>query len=281
MIEMIRGEISKITKRRMTWILILVMAVYFTIIFFATYGIVSSPPERMSPQVIEQISASLQFPGVFDTIFSTSRTILTLLIIILVASSIGNEYGWGSIRQILARQGIRYYFVTSKLVSLVFFAMVGLVIALLIGFILALIIANMFGPISWDFMSASYAGQLAQNFGWTLFTLLPYVAFTAFFAFLGRSAIAGIGGGLGFYFIEAILVSVFNQSGGWLAEIPAYLVGPNIDALVPATLFSQSPFAVMGELPTVLHASITLVIYCVVLVAASLVLFKKRDIVLQ
>jgi len=195
----------------------------------------------------------------------------------------GNLLGGGrsSIRQILARQGIRYYFVTSKLISLIFFALVGLVIALLIGFILALIIANMFGPISWEFMTANYVGQLVETFGWTLFTLLPYIALTAFFAFLGRSAIAGIGGGLGFYFIEAILVSVFNQSGGWLVEIPAYLIGPNIDALVPATLFSQSPFAVMGELPTVLHASVTLVIYCVVLVSASLLLFRKRDIVLQ
>ncbi|MBN1368838.1 MAG: ABC transporter permease subunit [Dehalococcoidaceae bacterium] len=281
MIKLIKGELSKLAKRRMTWILVVVMVVYFAIILFATYGVVSSPPERMSPQIIDQIRSSLQFPGAFETIFSTARTILTLLVIILVASSIGNEYGWGSIRQILSRRGIRYQFVVSKLVSLIFYALIGLVLALITGFVLILIIASMLGPVTWDFLTAGYIGEMAETFGWTLFTLLPYIALTAFFAFLGRSAIAGIGGGLGFYFIEAILVTIFNQSGGWLAEIPAYLIGPNIDALVPASLFTQGPFGSSGDLPSVLHASIALAIYCVVLISASLVMFEKRDIVLQ
>jgi ABC-type transport system involved in multi-copper enzyme maturation permease subunit len=227
---------------------------------------------------IDGIEASLQFPGAFDTIFSNAGTILTLLLIILVASSIGNEYSWGSIRQVLTRRGIRYHFVISKLISFIVVAIIGLIIAVIFGFILALITSNLIGSINWDFITASFIGEQLANFGCTLFTFLPYILLTTFFAFLGRSAIAGIGGGLGFYFIESIAVSLLGQAGGWLAEIPNYLIGPNVSALMPSSLFSQGMFASAGSSPSTLHASLTLVVYCVVFLVLSLYMFKKRDV---
>ena len=278
MIRMIRAELFKLHKRRMTWILLIIMAAFFCLMFFATYGITSSPPSRMPETVVDTIRDSLQFPGAFDMIFSTAGTILTLLLIILVASSIGNEYGWGTVRQILARRGIRYYFVISKLVSFIIIAFIGLILAVIFGFILALIIANMIGTITWDFVTASFITGLFEKFGWTLFTLLPYILMASFFAFLGRSAIAGIGGGLGFYFIEAIAVGIFNQSGGWLEKIPDYLIGPNVDALLPSSLFTQGPFASTGNMPSILSASLTLTVYCVVFLIVSLFMFRKRDL---
>ncbi len=278
MFRMIQTELYKLGKRRMTWILLLVMAAFFCLIFFATYGITSSPPERMPETVISSIRTSLQFPDAFNMIFSSAGNILTLLLIILVASSIGNEYGWGTVRQIMARKGIRYYFVVSKLVSFIVVAVIGLIIAFIFGFILALIISNMIGSTDWSFMTASYVGGLFEDFGWTLFTLLPYILMAAFFAFLGRSAIAGIGGGLGFYFIEAIAVGIFSQAGGWLAEIPGYLVSPNIEALLPANVFSQGSFMSATVTPSILHASVTLSVYCVVFIVIALALFQKRDL---
>jgi len=278
MIKMIRAELFKLRKRRMTWILLIIMAAFFCLMFFATYGITSSPPSRMPDAAVDTIRASLQFPDAFNMIFSTAGTILTLLLIILVASSIGNEYGWGTVRQILARRGIRYYFVVSKLVSFIIIAFIGLILASIFGFILALITSNMIGGINWDFMTASFVTGLFEKFGWTLFTLLPYVLMASFFAFLGRSAIAGIGGGLGFYFIEAIAVGIFNQSGGWLAKIPDYLIGPNVDALLPSSLFTQGPFASADIMPSILNASLTLAVYCVVFLSISLLMFRKRDL---
>ncbi len=278
MVKMIQTELYKLGKRRMTWILVLVMAAFFCLIFFATYGVTSSPPERMPETVISSIRTSLQFPDAFNMIFSSAGNILTLLLIILVASSIGNEYGWGTVRQIMARNGIRYYFVVSKLVSFIVVAVIGLIIAFIFGFVLALIIANMIGSTDWGFMTAAYVGGLFEDFGWTLFTLLPYILMAAFFAFLGRSAIAGIGGGLGFYFIEAIAVGIFSQAGGWLAEIPRYLVSPNVEALLPANVFSQGSFMSAAVTPSVLDASVTLSVYCVVFIVVSMVLFQKRDL---
>jgi ABC-2 type transport system permease protein len=280
MIPLIRGEISKIFKRRMTWILLVVMAVYFTIIFFATYGVANSPPRQMSPEILAQIKASLQLPGAFDTIFSTARTIGTLLVIILTASVIGSEYSWGSIRQVLTKKGIRYQYVVSKLIALLFYATAGLFAAVLIGFGLSLATSSLLGSIEWSFLTPGFIGEIASTFGWTLLGLLTYIALAAFFSFLGRSAISGIGGALGLYVIEAVLVTIFTSSGGWLAKIPDYLLGPNIDALVQATLFAHNPFLASGTAPDVPHAIIVIATYCIVLISASLVIFQKRDILL-
>lgn len=278
MIKMILAELFKLRKRRMTWILLIIMAAFFCLMFFATYGITTSPPSRMPEAAVDTIRTSLQFPDAFNLIFSTAGTILTLLLIILVASSIGSEYGWGTVRQILTRRGIRYQFVISKLVSFIIIAIIGLIIAFIFGFILALITSNLLGSINWNFVTVSFIRDLFKNFGWTLFTLLPYILMASFFAFLGRSAIAGIGGGLGFYFIEAIAVSIFNQSGGWLANIPDFLIGPNVDALLPSSLFTQGPFASADIMPSTLNASLTLTVYCVVFLFMSLLLFRKRDL---
>jgi ABC-2 type transport system permease protein len=278
MIRMILAELFKLRKRRMTWILLIIMAAFFCLMFFATYGITSSPPPRMPEAAVDTIKTSLQFPDAFNLIFSTAATILTLLLIILVASSIGSEYGWGTVRQILTRRGIRYQFVISKLVSFIVIAIIGLIIAFIFGFILAIVTSNLLGSINWDFVTASFISNLFENFGWTLFTLLPYILMASFFAFLGRSAIAGIGGGLGFYFIEAIAVSIFNQSGGWLSNIPDFLIGPNVDVLLPSSFFTQGPFSSGDIMISTLHASLTLTVYCIVFLIISWFMFRKRDL---
>jgi len=279
MIELIKAELYKLRKRKLTWILVIILAAFFCVVVFATYGITESPPDRMPEGSVEAMRSALQFPDATDMIFSTSKQIGTLLLIILVASGIGNEYGWGSVRQVLTRRGVRHHYVIAKLVTFVIAVFIGLVISLIIGFVLVLITSNLIGSINWDFITASYVGGLFRMFGWTLFSLLPYILLAFFFAFLGRSALAGIGGGLGFYFVEAIAAGILSNAGGTLAKIPHYLIGPNADALMPPIeMRGEGPFASLVEAPSTLWAAITLTIYSVALLAISLYLFKRRDI---
>lgn len=63
-----------------------------------------------------------------------------------------------------------------------------------------------------------------------------------------------------------------------MAKIPDYLIGPNVDALIPSDMFNQGPFASAGTLPSTLHSSLTLAVYCVVFIAVSLYMFNKRDV---
>lgn len=278
MIDQIRVELFKLRKRNMTWIMIIVLAAFLSLIFFAVYGITANPPHRMPPESLETMRNLITFPGAFQMIFSTAQNIGAILLTIIVASSVGNEYGWGTIRQTLIRKGIRYQYVLSKLVAFIVYALIGIVIAFIIGFGLALLTTQWInGVLNWDFITASYIGELFTMYGWAFYGLFVYILLAMLFSILGRSAIVGIGATLGYYFVESIAISIFNQSGGWLSEIPNYLIGHNISAILPATLM-QGPFASSGALPSTLYASIVLAIYCVVFLGLSLYLFKRRDV---
>lgn len=257
MFEMIKAELFKIGKRKMTWILLAIQVTLFSaIIFFTTYDMDSPVPD------------------VFSMIISTAANIEILLLIILAGSSIGNEYTWGSIRQVMIKRGIREHFVLSKLISLIIIAATGLLICFVLGLILVLITSGLNSSMNWDFMTASYIGEILGKFGLALLSLLPYILLTTLFSFLGRSPIAGIGVGLVFYFLEIAILSLLSLSVSWLADLPAYGIGPNVNLLLPASQFLRY-FASSG---TVLQASLVLTVYCVVFVALSMLVFKKRDI---
>ena len=278
MIDQIRAELFKLRKRKMTWIMIIVLAAFLCLIFFAVYGITSSPPERMPHEGLETMRNLITFPDAFTMIFSMAQNIGAILLTIIVASSVGNEYGWGTIRQTLIRKGIRYQYVVSKLVAFIVYALIGIVIAFIIGFCLALLTTQWVkGALNWDFMTVSYVGELFTMYGWTFYGLFVYILLAMLLSIVGRSAIVGIGATLGYYFVESIAISIFNQSGGWLAEIPNYLIGHNISAILPTTMM-QGPFASSGALPSTLYASTVLAIYCVVFLGLSLYLFKRRDV---
>jgi len=278
MIDQIRAELFKLRKRKMTWIMIIVLAAFLCLIFFAIYGITASPPERMPHEGLETMRNLITFPDAFTMIFSMAQNIGAILLTIIVASSVGNEYGWGTIRQTLIRKGIRYQYVLSKLVAFIVYALIGIVIAFIIGFCLALLTTQWVnGALNWDFMTVSYVGELFTMYGWTFYGLFVYILLAMLLSIVGRSAIVGIGATLGYYFVESIAISIFNQSGGWLAEIPNYLIGHNISAILPTTMM-QGPFASSGALPSTLYASTVLAIYCVVFLGLSLYLFKRRDV---
>jgi ABC-2 type transport system permease protein len=257
MLEMIKAELFKIGKRRMTWILLAVFLVLFSaIIFFTTYD------------------SGYQYENIFSLIISTAANIEILLVIVLAGSSIGSEYGWGSVRQIMIKRGVREDFVLSKLISLAIVAAIGLLICTVAGLIIILITSGMNDGINWDFMTFSYIGEILAQFGLALLSLLPYILLTSLFAFIGRSAIAGIGVGLLFYFLEIAILSLLSQVVTWLSALPDYGIGPNVNVLLPFSQFSRY-FASSGS---ELHASLVVAAYCIVFVVLSLYIFKKRDI---
>ncbi|TET40646.1 MAG: hypothetical protein E3J65_00555 [Dehalococcoidia bacterium] len=278
MVRLVRVELFKVRKRGMTWILLAVLVAFFCMIFLGMYAAAGSAPHGMPGAGLEALKASLQFPNAFDMIFSTAQGIGGILLVILAASAVGNEYGWGTVRQMLSKRGIRSHYLGAKIVSLIIIALIGIAISLIVGFALASFTTiQLAGSINWDFMSASYVGELFKMFGWTAFALLVYILLGVLFAVVGRSALVGIAVGLGYYFVERIAIGIFTGAGGWLAEIPNYLIGQNINALMPGNQLG-GPFMTTSTLPSLLHASVTLAVYCLVFLALSLYLFQKRDL---
>ena len=278
MLDMIKVELTKLRKRRMTWILLGVMVAFYLLSFFGMYAVVQNPPNRMDPEATASLQSFLTLPKAANMIFSTAQSIGALLLVILVASAVGNEYGWGTIRQVLTRKGVRYQYILAKVAAYIIYAIIGVVIAVIIGFLFSMITTSLIdGGIDWSFMTASFVGDMFKNYGWTLYAIIPYILLAVTFAVLGRSAMVGVGASLGYWFIEQIAVGIFSGAGGNWAKIPHYLIGPNSESLLPGVAMS-GPFAPSGDAPSTLWAVMAVLIYSVALLGISLWLFKKRDI---
>ncbi|GAG32038.1 unnamed protein product, partial [marine sediment metagenome] len=230
-------------KRRMTWILLAVLIGWFCITTVGGYTNVSRGPddrpaaeferEFESLEEWEASKAAFQFPLAFPHIFSIAQGIGTVLLIILVAAMVGNEYRWGTVGQMLTRRGARFYYLGAKLLALIIVALIGLVFSLIVGVIIISITSSLLtGSINWAFISTSFVWEVVLMFGRTIFGLLPYMLLAAMLAIIGRSALAGTAGGLVCYFVEGIASAILGGGSGWSGRIPHYLISHNVYAIM-------------------------------------------------
>ena len=146
------------------------------------------------------------------------------LIMILAASLLGAEYGWGTLRTVLTRGTGRWPFLTSKLLLLALLgagALVAGAAAWVVGSAIALLTL---GDGAWIAESADWI-EVVKWSGKAVFGLIPYIALAAFVAVLTSSSGAAIGISVGYYLIESIMVGVlFNF--GWFERLAEFLIGP-------------------------------------------------------
>jgi ABC-type transport system involved in multi-copper enzyme maturation permease subunit len=283
--ELIGIELFKLRKRRMTWILLGVLVAFCCIQFLASYLVVVTAPSEIPPDVITSLRTNLQFPDAFTMIFSAAQGIGTILLIILTASIVGSEYGWGTVRQTLMRRGDRLSYIGAKVVALIVVILIGLVISLVVGMPLASFTTfKLSGSLSWGFLTPSLAWDVVQMFWRTFFVLMPYLLLAALFAVVGRSALTGIAGGLGYYFGEGIVISIVTQAGGWPAKVADYFLGHNVAAIMSFNQLSQTAtnsgigFGSSTPLPGALHATVAIVLYCLLFATLSIYLFRRQDL---
>jgi ABC-type transport system involved in multi-copper enzyme maturation permease subunit len=270
-------ELFKIRKRMMTWILLAVLVVFVSLNFILSYLAVTSNG-GIGSDVRTSLENALQFPKAFIFAFSVTQSVGIILLIILAASLIGNEYAWGTVNRVISREGRRSLYMGSKLVALIITTLVLVLIGLVLGTLLGIFTTSrLAGTVDWSFFTLSFAGHLIKMFGWTAFTITIYTLLAVLLASWARSVVAGIGGALGYYFIESILIGVLNDASGWLHRIPDYLIGHNVRALVTA-VERGGPFSSSTPPPTALHATGVLMIYSVAFLGIIFYLFRRQDL---
>ncbi|MBT3362954.1 MAG: ABC transporter permease subunit [Chloroflexi bacterium] len=277
MFEMMKVEMTKLRKRRMTWILLGCMVGVYVLIYVIHIGLVNNPPASMPQDAVDEMKASVVFPDSLNLIFGLAQSFGTLLLVIMIGAGVGSEYGWGSVRQVLTRKGIRHEYILSKFFAYIVYAVIGLVISVAVGFVMSMITtASIEGSINWAVIDREVIGTVFRNFGWTLYSLIPYILLAITFAILGRSALVGIGASLGYVFLELFAGPLLNLGNASVAKISHFLIGTNTAALLPQSGMESEMS--MIDPPTMAWAAITLAIYSLVFLGISLWLFKKRDL---
>ena len=229
----------------------------------------------------ETIREGFALPSAIPSTISSLFDIAAFLVLILTASALGTEYGWGTLRTALTRGTGRWQLLSSKLVLLMLLGAAGfLVLGATAAFssILAAVIppaesGGLFDSGSW--------GDAAVTFGKAVYGLAPYVALAALLTVLTQSSAAGMSIGMGYFVVELIFVPLLRNFE-WFEGISEALLGTNVDKWMQVSLVEVeiSSGGVPSEQMTsdTLQAFFILLAYTAVLAAAAFVVFQRRDI---
>ncbi|MCE2462835.1 MAG: ABC transporter permease subunit [Dehalococcoidia bacterium] len=204
-------------------------------------------------------------------------------ILILAASVLGMEYGWGTMRATLARGVGRWQLLSGKLIMLMAAAMsMVIVVAVLTG--ISSLLTGIVPP--------GEEGSLVVGDGraWLdaikglaklVFALVPYVALGVFLAVVTQSSAQGIALSMGYYVLELILAPVLGGITDWLERIvDVALLGQNVEEWMStaSATEAQQTLGTVVEQPDTLRAFFVVLAYTAALVAATLWIFHRRDV---
>lgn len=263
MLDLVRVEFFKIGKRWMPYVLLLVLIASILIPIIVSYISYQSNVNEFQMGWAE----ALVLPNAMQNIFNSIPGLGIILVAILAASSIGTEYGWGTLRQTLARGTSRPRYLTSKLLSIGTFSLIGILIAVAVGLIATSITSMIVeGEIIWG----SFVGYFFASLGRSLLILVVYISMATFFSVLLRSSGLGIMVTIAWFIGENIIGGLLSMSSRWLADIPQYLI----------TFYTSELMALNSLDP---HSDITswwqsagiLLTYSAVFIAASYYRFQR------
>jgi len=288
MTRLISTELFKLRNRSMTWILLYVLVGIICIFYLLLFAISridvrSLGPSSEGPFRGGNIQNLLGLPIAIPFALSTLSSLGSLLAVILMASSIGNEYNWRTIRIALISSESRLKFLGAKLISVSILILIGMIIGVVSGFIMSMITTAIGGnAFDFSFATRTYLWDQFLQFWRTFYVIMPFTLLGFLAAVAGRSAMPGIAIGIGILFLEPIITGLMRLAGGWIANIPDYLLAANVDAInalnnLPGE-FGGGFGLTVTQPPSASQAFVVLAGYIVVFIAVAFYLFHERDV---
>ncbi len=287
----LRSEVFRLVRRRMLWILFLFAALLpmalYVLIYTSTNaqiemirsGRVDVPGGEQQIRQMEDLIASLRPARLPNMAMGLVSPIAAVLAIVLAGNTMGNEFGWGTIRTVLAHGPRRAAFLFAKLVTLAgsaaAFVLTGFVAALA-GSILVVVMSRGDASIQSDF-----AVGLIVNIAKVAYVTLPYVALATMVAVLARSAAAGIGFGIAVFFAESLVAQLAIGLNRDLRPLFDAGIARNVSTITrsSAVVEGAPPVALPGAAESGL-AYVILGLYVVAFVAIAIHRLSKRDLTL-
>lgn len=268
MFKLLSSEIFRLRKRSQSWILFVIAAALVALIYggFVLAGLLTSGQESADLREQATFSNFSEFGIAMGVGFFGS-----VMLIIIAAGMMGNEFSWNTLRPLVARARSRGALITAKLLTLLIYTVVFVVA-------LTLVIAGMFFigsqvvgepsgfsmSILWDGME--YAFRLA-------YTNVPYLALAFMLATVFRSNAAGIAGALGLSFIEQPVFLLLRLASDFFENVEKWGLSYNVAELAN---FAGAGVATDGGWDW--QAFGILGVYTIIFTAVTYVVFLRRDV---
>ena len=228
----------------------------------------------------ETFRAVFVMPDAITGTVQAAMFVAPILIMILAVSSIGSEYGLGTLRTTLTRGTGRWQLMSSRLILLVLVAAGGL-LAVAAAAAAASVVAAIVPPgEDGGIADSGRWSEAAIMFGKAVYALAPYIALGLFLAVLTQSTGTGLAVSLGYYMVELIVVPIIGnyERVEWVRDL---VLGHNVNewlqvAFVEVDLDAGDLEAASQADP--LQAFLVILAYTIVLAGAAYWLFQRRDV---
>ncbi len=270
MLPLLYSELFRMTHRMMMRVMLLAMVA----LVVGAYVLLWSSSGSLSETELAEQEDHLRLANAPEFGMDIAYQVGFLTSAILSSSLIATEYGWGTIRTILARTGSRSNLLLAKLLTVTaFLALIALVgaISVLTGSALVTFVGGLDAHLGSGFVSRALLSP-ARMF----LVLIPYASLAFLVALWSRTTAAGIVTVVVAFYAEVLLTPLFQTEGAfsWFPE--DWLIYNNIRAILEMNSVSPDP-----SLPDAWFGLGILAVYSVSFWAAAFWRFNSRDVTLN
>lgn len=261
MFDLLNSEIFRLRKRPQSWMLVAIAAALSALIYFG-FAIAA----RFSD---DSGSSSMRSDATFDGFESFAVPMglgffTGIMLIIVAANLMGNEFSWNTLRPLVARASSRGSILTSKLLTLLIYSLVFTVILFAVMVVYVFIGSAIVGEAA-NFSFGTLGDGLVVALE-MLYTNLPYMALAFMLATVAKSNAAGIAGALGVTFIEQPIWLLLGLASDVFEDLQEYGISYNVNQILGDGIKdSPQPTLIVG-------------VYTVIFVAISYIVFLRRDV---
>lgn len=289
MLNLMRAEWLKLTKRPLTWVLLaiflglLLLQLLTQFVFLQLSG--SLGLSGTLGAQLEEWRRRTIFPGILGAALGHINGLGGIFAVILTAGAAGSEYSWGTLRTQLARHPARARYLIAKLLVLLVLLVVAMIVTLLLGAAVGAVLGASSGALGT--LGAGDIAALPLAILRALYVLLPYVLLTLCFTIVGRSLLVGVAGGLLYLVFEAGFgaLATLAQLGAPWRIIYNLTIQQNINTLVQLNNHTfglhpevLTPALDLTQLPSPLQATLVVALYSAAFLATALYTLQRRDI---
>ena len=207
------ADLRKLVRRPASFISLGILFGLMALIFIATGATARQAAAAPGGQAA---LLAVTFPGAYTLILSFILGLGGFFALIYGAAIAGSEWTWGTLKSAVARGESRTRYQLGMFAAIAVLIGVGVLTAFLVGVAVAYVGALLAGVSTSGLSDSTTLGRLPELLGRTWLAVVEEAALGFAIATVARSQLAGIGGGIAFYF-GALFASIF------LPDIVKYL----------------------------------------------------------
>lgn len=199
---LLRISLLKLARRPATYVVFGILAAIL-VLFFLALGFSVGQGDEATDEF--QMQILLRFPTVYTLLAGFVVGFGGLLAAAYAAAVIGADWGWGTIRAIVARGESRVRYTTVTYVAIAIVLLVGVLASFVIGVVAAILAASIGGVSTDSATDPDTLAALPELLARTWLGVAQAGAIGFAIAMIFKSQLAGIGAAIALYFAETFL----------------------------------------------------------------------------